>query len=366
VVTGNARRGAEIFASDLIRALADQPVDQRVAMLQEPTDGGVEYDASTRVLGVSRAGSLNRRGATLVRRLRRETHSFRPDVVQAHGGDPFKFAALAGLNPPIVYRKIGTAPRWAGSGPRLKIQRFLMKRATKVIGVAESVSKETIALFGMPEERVTTIPNAVDPARIAPSRSRAETRGALGIPEDALVLLSLAALAPEKDPLLHVDTGAAAIASDGRVRHLIVGDGPMRAEVEERVRRSGLGAKTLVLGSRSDVGDLLAASDVLVVASRRRGMEGMPAVVIEAGMAALPVVTFDVAGIHEVVMDGETGRVVPAESPAKLVRAVVDILADEPTPVTMGRAARERCMDRFGIHEIAHRYLSLYREVARP
>jgi glycosyltransferase involved in cell wall biosynthesis len=117
-----------------------------------------------------------------------------------------------------------------------------------------------------------------------------------------------------------------------------------------------------MLGSRSDVADLLAASDALLLASRS---EGMPGCVIEAGMAGLPVVSYAVAGVPEVVVDGMTGFTVAPGDLHTLAHRIATLLGDPDLRSRLGEAARDRCERTFGISAIASRYLAVYEEVLR-
>jgi len=214
--------------------------------------------------------------------------------------------------------------------------------------------------FHVDPKKVITIPNAIDPSRMKTARGRTATRQALGIPESALVLLSLGALTWEKSPLTHVEVGAGVTAEFPEALHLIVGDGPLRPAVERAILEREGTSRIRVLGNRSDVGDVLAASDVLLLASET---EGMPAVAIEAGIARLPVVAYGLAGIPEVVLDGITGCLVPPGHVAGLRDAVVRLFRDAALRRAMGEAAQERCLELFDISAIAPRYLALYEEL---
>jgi glycosyltransferase involved in cell wall biosynthesis len=231
------------------------------------------------------------------------------------------------------------------------------------VALAEAVRRESIPLFDVDPDHVVTIPNGVDVRRLVPSRRRDDTRRRLGIDADAPLVLSVAALTWEKDPSAHIRVGTRVIDALPEARHLIVGDGPLRDRAAAEVSSLGRGDAIACLGSRSDVADLLAAADVVLFASRPDGMEGMPTILIEAGMLGVPVAGFDVAGASEVVVSGETGLLVPWGDEAALARAVLTILRERAVRARMGEAARRLTRDRFDLVPIAGRYAVLYQEI---
>jgi glycosyltransferase involved in cell wall biosynthesis len=140
-----------------------------------------------------------------------------------------------------------------------------------------------------------------------------------------------------------------AVAALPGVRLAIVGDGPQRGAVTAAARGLAPG-RVDFLGPVVDPALTLAAADVLVLPSRT---EGIPAVLIEAGLSGLPVVATDVGGVREVVVSGETGLLVaPGDGPA-LVGALRHALANGHG---MGAAARERCLARFEMAAVAARW----------
>lgn len=362
VVATGERRGAEVFASDLAFALGDEGVEQRVAVLRPPGPPASAYDPPADTIpAVGWRLPAARMDVGTMRGLWRLVGRYRPDVIQTHGGEPLKYAVVAtvGRGIPVVHRRIGGSPPWIRSGPRRVAHAFLMRRASRVVAVADALRRETMRVFGLAPERIVTIPNAVDPGRVAPRRDRAAVRASLGIDPDASVLLSLGALTWEKDPQTHLLVLDQLAEHHDRLVHLFVGDGPLRPQLEDRVR--GAGGDARFLGSRADVGDLLGAADVLLFASRPDGMEGMPASVIEAGMARVPVVAYEVAGVAEVIEHGRTGYLVPHGDVQGLAAAVRKLLSDPSHRSEMGDAARARCLERFSIGAIAPRYLEVYR-----
>jgi len=364
VVATGERRGAELFASSLVGSLAAEGIEQRVQILRSSGAPSVPFAAPVMALDGRGPGvPAVRIDLRAVRSIRHGIRQLGPDIVQTHGGEALKhvLATTLGDGSRVVHRRIGDARQFAGSAVRRRGHVALMRRAARVVTVADALRVELIDRLGLPASRVVTIPNGVDPALVESTRSRSEMRAALGISADAPVVLSLGALTWEKDPLAHLRVVAGVAADHPGVVHVVVGDGPLRRRVEAEVLRLAAGERTLLLGARKDVGDLLTASDVLLLASRT---EGMPACLIEAGMAGVPVAAYGVSGVPEVVIDGRTGLLASPGDVDALARALDRLLGDEELRHRLGAAAARRCRERFDIGVVARRYLELYREVS--
>lgn len=362
VVTSGERRGAEVFASSLVHELKGSGILQRVFVLRPPA--GLWADGSTSIalapVGRGPVPGLSLHAAA-VGALRAEIADWEPDALLAHGGEALKHAVAAdrGRGKRVIYRRIGDATQFGSAKLRELVFSLVVRRTARVVAVADVLRDELVAHYRVPRERVVVISNGVDPRSVEPTRSREDTRVALGIDPDANVVLSLGALTWEKDPLAHLRAVGLAAATTSNVVHLIVGDGPLADDVKAAAAKAPV--PTLVLGSRNDVGDMLNASDVMVVASRS---EGMPACVIEAGMRELPVASYALSGIPEVVLAGTTGRLVPPGDEPALAGAIAELLSDPGTCARMGAAARERCLEHFDIRNVARRYAELFEEVA--
>ncbi len=361
VVTTAQRRGAEVFASDLVRALDEAGVDQQVTVLQGRPPSAVEFPAPISFLESGRREVPGLRlNAGAVRALRELVARLGPDVVQAHGGEPLKYALCAARGGvAVVYRRIGAVSPWIPPGLRRRIHGALMRRASRIVAVAEALRRETVETFRIPPDRVVTIPNAVDARRMDARSSRQATRRALGIPMQAPVVLSLGAVSWEKAPYQQLEAAAGALRSCPEAVYLWAGDGPMRREVEANlaIRVGGVDGRIRFLGNRPDVADLLGASDILLLASLT---EGMPACLIEAGMAGLPVAALAVGGISEVVVDGATGVLAPAGDVCALSVRLAELIRDGEARRAMGRKASNWCRFRFDMRAVAPSYLELY------
>jgi glycosyltransferase involved in cell wall biosynthesis len=192
---------------------------------------------------------------------------------------------------------------------------------------------------------------------------RADARKVLGIPGAAVVLLSLGSLSWEKDPLAQLEIASRVMERHHEVMHIFVGDGPLRPEIERAIDEDHLSGRSRVIGPRSDVANILCASDVLLFASQAGSMEGMPATIIEAGMAGIPAVAYSVAGVPEVIKHGVTGLLASPGDIAMLAKHVDDLVSDPEGRRCLGQGAREAYLRAFDIRVIAPRYVDIYEEV---
>lgn len=341
VITSARRRGAEVFAVDLASALADREVPSDVVALG-PGDGGAVLDVET-------LGSAPLAPATL-RALRRRAAGAR--LVVAHGSRtlPACALALAGRRAPVVYRSIGDPAAWAGEGLRRARTRVLLGRMAAVTVLWPAAGDSVHALHGVPTERIHVIPNGV-PAERCPvpgDEERRAARARFTLPADAPVVAVVGALAPEK----RVGDAVAAVAALPGAHLLVVGDGPERSTLERRAAAAAPGRVHLT-GALPGPAEALAAADVVVVPS---STEGMPGVLIEAGLSGIAAVATDVGGVAQVVRDGDTGVLVPPDDVPALTAALRRALADR---ARLGAAARRHCLATFEIGPVADRWATL-------
>ncbi len=207
------------------------------------------------------------------------------DLVHAHNPKATLLARLAvGREVPIL-----TTLHGVPSEERATAARILRWASDRVVAVSQYVG-DRLARDGVPAARIEVVNNAVEPL---PPYSRDRARAELGLAADAIVGLCLARMVDQKRHDLLVDAWSR-VGGGGVL--LLAGDGPRRAEVAAAVVRRGLGPSVQLLGERSDVPRLLAASDFLVLPT---DWEGLPISVLEALSAGLPVVASRVAGLVE-------------------------------------------------------------------
>lgn len=191
---------------------------------------------------------------------------------------------------------------------------------------------------------------------------RAAFRRSEGIPVDARVVLCVSNFYPYKGHADLVDAIARiAPGFPGAVFLLVGRDSGTLERTRSLARERGIGETVRFPGGRTDVPDLLRASDLFVHPSHE---EGFSNAILEAMAAGLPVVATDVGGNPEAVVDGETGRLVPVRDPEAIAAALGELLADERLRRAMGESGRKRAMERFSLGRMVAEIESLYESCA--
>lgn len=293
-----------------------------------------------------RALPIAHKGLRGLRAMRRALVSTRPNVVNTHSSTDAWLAALACLTlrdpPPIVRTRHISAPV-----PDNLPTHWLYARATRhIVTTGERLRETLIRDNGYRPDHITSIPTGVDAVRFRPD-DKYEARRALGLEPSLRYVGIVATLRSWKGHLYLVDAVARLAARDADLRLLIVGDGPMREPITERVAQSGLATKTVFAGRQEAVERWLQALDVFCLPSYAN--EGVPQALVQAMLTGLPVVTTPVGSIAEAVTDGVSGLVVAAKDVDALAGALRRVLEDAALAARLGAAAREVALDRFGL-----------------
>lgn len=294
--------------------------------------------------------------------LARQMRSDAIDLVHTHlFGDSLHGtlgARLAGGLPVVV--TLHTRPEGLTSLQR-RGYRWILARSAAAVACSAPVQRAFLDR-GYSARRFVTIANGLEPPAIESASRCRQLRVDLGVSEETILIAAVGRMAPEKayDDLI---TAFAGLRSDGDVRLLLVGDGPLRGDLEAQARGSGLENRVIFTGFRSDVPTLLQAVDVVAFSSR---WEGLPMVLLEAMAAGRCIVTTDVPGILEAVRDRREALVVPGGDLGALTAALEQAAGDDELRDRLGGAARERFDARFTASAMIAAYEKLYREILAP
>jgi glycosyltransferase involved in cell wall biosynthesis len=285
--------------------------------------------------------------------LARLVREAQPDVVHLH--DPHAVSAgLAASSLAPGFRRI--ASRRVDFPLRGALSRWKYGACRKVIAVSRAIAAQLEA-DGVPSDRIRVVYEGVpDRAALADGR-RALLE--LGVPLDAPVVGNVAALTGHKDHATLLEAAAAVKARQPDVRFVIVGDGDLRGELEEKSRGLGVADRVVFAGFRDDLDRLMPAFTVFCLSSH---MEGLGTSLLDAMAFSRPIVATAAGGIPEAVEDGVTGRVVPPRDPQALADALVEMLGDPGRLQAMGAAGRARFEERFTADRMVDETLAVYAE----
>lgn len=251
----------------------------------------------------------------------------------------------------LAYRAYVAAERWAA------------RRTAHFISVADDMSREYVAAGVDRPERFTTVYSGFDiEPFLHPPRSSAEVRAELGLHDSDIVVGKIARLFHLKGHEFVLRAAPAIIAAQPRVKFLFVGDGLLRSQLESEIDRLGLKAHFCFSGlvPPTRIPELMGAIDIAVHTSQ---WEGLARVLPQALIAGKPVVTYDVGGAREVVIDNETGFLLPRDSVTPLANAIIELAADPARREQYGRTGRERFANQFRHEFMTSRIREVYQQV---
>jgi sugar transferase (PEP-CTERM/EpsH1 system associated) len=239
-------------------------------------------------------------------------------------------------------------------------RRLLAFRARKFVAVSKDLYRWLKQTVHIPSNKLTFIPNGVDTDRFSPGRD-VELRRELGIDENEFVVGTVGRLDPVKNHrgLIHA---VQLLQGNGYpVRLVVVGDGPLRHQVEDFMQTGSLDPNALLLGYRPDVERFYRTFDVFVLNSFA---EGMSNTLLEAMSSGLPIISTAVGGNVELLTDQQTGVLVEAGEDRALAAAIQNYVSLPAKGRMHGEAARQLAVQNFSIRYMIRQYTDLYESVA--
>lgn len=341
LVASNRRRGAEVFGEHLTGGLRGLGWDVDFVALQ-----AVQSDRVVGAAPLSNRDNIGRLDLATVKRLRQRITSKTPSLILANGGATLRYAVAARatlrVKPVLAYASIGEPTYWIRSRRHANLQSLLHRRADVILAVSKMTRSQLVDDLGVSESRVHVAGTGVAPEYFV----------GVDDPHPELRLLFLGSLSNEKNP-----SSAIRVADVLRRSHDVslrmVGDGPLAAELEAQVDRSSLREVVSFTGSVNDVTPHLRWADVLMLTSRT---EGLPGAALEAAAASVPVVAYDVGGVSETMIAGESGILVAADDSAAMIAVINDLAGDRERITTMGRSARTFIEENYTLDKVIARY----------
>lgn len=352
-------------AEALVLNLAKRIDGRRFALEVVSLTGEGKLSREFRALGVPTHALDRREGLdpTLAFRLGRLAKAIDAHILHSHNVGPWLYGGLAALalRRPLVHTEHSNL--FAGQRALMYAERALAYGTHTVIADSSKVHRHLVERQGLPARKVRTIMNGIDTQLFSPDAPAAAAREALGVPAQALVVGTVGRLVPVKDQdsLLHAFAQVAPTTPQARL--VVVGEGPLRAQLEAQASGLGIRERVHFAGGRRDVHQLLPAFDVFVLSSIS---EGLPLTVLEAMACGLPVISTDVGALKEAVENGQTGLLVPSRQPAALAQAIGTLLGHPERRRSMGEAALTRVRGCFDLRLMTQSYEGVYDAARSP
>lgn len=298
--------------------------------------------------------------------LTRLIQQWRPHIVHSHMVHANLIARLVRLLSPVpvlicTAHNISEKGRHGSGRWREILYRLTDPFCDLTTQVSQAGLERYVQIKAVPRHKIRYIPNGVDTERFKPNpEARERIRQGIGLSK-TFIWLAVGRFDPQKDYPTMLKAFAKVAEERPETVLLIAGDGPLRPATEELAQQLGVAEKVRFLSIRRDVPELMNAADAYVMSST---WEGMPMVLLEASATELSIVATDVGGNEEVVLDGNTGFLVPPNDPEALAQAMLRLMnLPEEERLRMGKLARQHIEAHYSLDRVVDQWEALYREL---
>lgn len=375
LIIGGAQENTLLTVEDQVRDYGD-----RVALITGPglgPEGSLEErahcsGAEMHVLPQFRRNIHPLRDWSSYRDLVTLLRNLKPDLVHTHASKAGILGrwAAAKVGIPAVHTIHGASFHYgqspAASWLYRQLERNAARSTARFISVAEAMTDQYVAAGIALRDRFVTISSGFDVEPfLTPLRDPVVVRNELGLRPEHVVIGKIARLFHLKGHEFLIAAAGAVAAQVPNVRFLLVGDGLLRSEFEQKISAAGLKDHFVFTGlvPPSRIPELIHAMDIVVHTSL---WEGLARVLPQGLIAGKPVISYDVDGAREVVLPGETGFLLPPQSIEPLAQAMIELASDAELRARYGTAGRARFADQFRHQTMTRRIREVYAAVLAP
>lgn len=352
-------RGAEIFAAQLANHTHRQG-HKVILVALFPGDVQLPFDG----MMLNLEGKPGRRlwDIQAWHRLARIIREERPDVIQANAGDTLKYAVCSKLlfrwKQPIIFRNASTISLYIKTWPARYWNNFLFSHTDKIISVSKTSAADFTKLFPRCKDKIVVVPIGIEETPIKEKKDTVLHNGS-GL---APLLVHVGGFTYEKNHirLIAIFQELLTIYPDARLR--LIGDGPLKKEIEKIVQQKGLSASIRFFGVQKEVMPIIAEADVLLLPSI---IEGLPGVILEAFYCKVPVVAYNVGGIAEVLMNNDTGHLVQKGDESAFVSAIREVIENKEEKHFLVQNAYQLVVSGYLNKWIARSFINVYEVVVQ-
>jgi glycosyltransferase involved in cell wall biosynthesis len=293
-------------------------------------------------------------------RLSRVLKQLRPDVLHAHDPHGVAMAAIAlGITAPAFRPPLVATRRIEYRIRHSSFSRWKYDQVDTFIAISAAV-RDRLAADGVPRRKIVIVHEGVDIERVA-ALPAGSVHAECYLPTHAPVVGTGGALVAQKAQHDLIEAAALVVRSVPDARFVILGEGELRPALERQIREHHLERHVMLAGFRDDVQELIKDFDVFAMSSVQ---EGMCTSLVDAMAAARPAVVTAAGGMPEVVVEGNTGYVVPPRDPEALAARLVELLRDEGLRARMGAAGLARARAKFSVETMVAGTAAVYDDLA--
>ena len=368
IIKINNIAGAEHHLLALMAAQCERGMDVHLLMMVEPDHPMLDMEQQTLAIGakITRFVIQHHLDLTMILRLANTLRQIQPDVVHTHliHGDTFGIPAAKLARKPIISSRHDDSD-FRRSGLSRWLNRILWRGIDRGIAISHALAQFSIEVEGAPRDQMRVvhygIPHESIPAEQI-KRARQALREELNLPPDTLLFGTVCRLIPLKRITDAIDAFAMIAPNAPQTHLVIVGDGPERSNLEQQASRHDLASRIHFVGWQTEAERFFSAFDVLLVPSTR---EGFGLVILEAMSKRVPVIATKISAIPEVVVDGETGFLIPPCDSTALAEAMQQLIQDPALCAQMGENGEKRLISHFSVGRMADETLAVYQEVMK-
>jgi glycosyltransferase involved in cell wall biosynthesis len=294
-------------------------------------------------------------------RLSRVIKQLRPDIVHAHDPHGVAMAALAlSMSTQVAKPPLVAARRVDFHLRGNALSRWKYRQVDCFLCSSDAI-RDMLVGDGVPRAAAATVYEGIDIERVD-AAPPANLHGEFWLPHHAPLVGNVAALVAHKGHKHLIEAARLVLPHVPDARFVIAGEGELRPSLERQIKEHNLEKHVFLAGFRPDVLSLHKAFDIFVMSSVT---EGLGTSLLDAMAAGKPIVATRTGGIPEVVVDGETGILVPPRNHAAMADALVRLLQDEELAKRMGEAGRRRACTKFSAERMVQETLNVYLQLGK-
>lgn len=353
--------GAEKVVVNLVNKLYDERFDFSICVMDRIGALRDELNSNMKVICMERKGG----GVdfALPARLAKVMREVTPDIIHMHNPTALLYGTISGKMAGARGMIVTQHGSVSVENPRMRfVTTQLSKIIDKNIPVSAEIEEYLKSRCKVRNDKLETIINGIDDSIYRPNTAeRIDGKKRLDL-KDNIVIGHIARFSAEKDQRNLLKAFSVVVKKIDNSRLIMVGDGPMRSDLELFAKELNIADKVLFTGFRRDIPALLNMFDIFVLSSLR---EGTSLTLIEAMATELPIVATNVGGNPNVIVDKITGLLVPPSNPGRLADALIHLCRDRHLREEMGKAGRRVMEEKFSLTMMAEKYAKLYQELAR-